>query len=61
VSFAFSCACIVELVAVHQSHEWSRPDYAARVRRISRILYPTIYVSVLVAIAVLFFATTANR
>ncbi len=61
VSFAFSCACIVELVAVHQSHEWSRPEYAARVRRISRVLYPTIYVSVLGAIAVVFFATAANR
>jgi hypothetical protein len=61
VSFAFSCACIVELVAVHQSHELSRPEYAARVRTISRILYPTIYVLVLVAIAVVFFATPANR
>jgi hypothetical protein len=61
VSFAFSCACIVELVAVHQSHEWSRPEYAARVRAISRILYPTIYASVLVIIALVFFATAANR
>jgi hypothetical protein len=39
----------------------SRPEYAARVRTISRILYPTIYVLVLVAIAVVFFATPANR
>ena len=61
VSFAFSCACIVELVAVHQSHEWSRPEYAERVRTISRILYPVIYVGVLVSIGVIFFATAANR
>jgi hypothetical protein len=61
VSFGFSCACIVELVAVHQSHEWSRPEYAARVRTISRILYPVIYVAVLVVIALVFFATAANR
>jgi len=61
VSFAFSCACIVELVAVHQSHEWSRPEYAARVRTMSRILYPITYVVVLITIALVFFATAANR
>ena len=61
VSFAFSSACIVELVVVHQSLEWSRGDYAERVRTISRILYPVIYVVVLVAVALLFFATAANR
>ncbi len=61
VSFAFSSACIVELVVVHQSLEWSRAEYAERVRTISRILYPVIYVVVLVAVALLFFATAANR
>ena len=61
VSFGFSCACIVELVAVHQGLEWNRPEYAARVRTISRILYPVIYVAVLVVIALVFFATAANR
>jgi hypothetical protein len=61
VSFGFSCACIVELVAVHQGHEWNQPEYAARVRTISRILYPIIYVAVLVVIALVFFATAANR
>jgi hypothetical protein len=61
VSFAFSSACIIELVAVHQSLERSHADYAARVRTISRILYPVIYVVVLVALALVFFATAANR
>jgi hypothetical protein len=61
VSFAFSSACIVELVVVHQSLEWSRAEYAERVRTISRILYPVIYVVVLVVIALVFSATAANR
>jgi Neurotransmitter-gated ion-channel ligand binding domain len=61
VSFTFSCACIVELVAVHQSQERSRLEYAERVRTISRILYPVIYVAVLVLIALVFFAPAANR
>jgi hypothetical protein len=61
VSFAFSSACIVELVVVHQSLEWSRAEYAERVRTISRILYPVIYVAVLVLIALVFFAPAANR
>src|SRR5215471_8755526 len=60
VSFAFSSACIIELVAVHQSLEWSREERAARVRTISRILYPIIYVVVLVALALAFLAI-ANR
>jgi Neurotransmitter-gated ion-channel ligand binding domain len=61
MSFAFSCACIVELVAVHQSQERNRPEYADRVRTISRILYPLIYVAVLVVIAVVFSTNAANR
>jgi hypothetical protein len=61
VSFAFSSACISELVAVHQSLEWSRPERAARVRTISRILYPIIYVVVLVALALIFLAIATNR
>jgi hypothetical protein len=61
VSFTFSCGCIVELVAVHQSQERSRPEYAARVRAISRILYPVIYIAVLVIVALVFFSTAANR
>jgi hypothetical protein len=61
MSFAFSCACIVELVAVHQILERNRSDNAARVRTIARILYPVIYVSVLVVVALVFFATAANR
>jgi hypothetical protein len=61
VSFTFSCACIVELVAIHQSHERSRLEYAERVRTISRTLYPIIYVAGLVLIALVFFATAANR
>jgi hypothetical protein len=36
MSFTFSCACIVELVMVHQNQERSRPEYAERVRTISR-------------------------
>ena len=56
VSFAFSSACIIELVAVHQSLEWSREERAARVRTISRILYPIIYVVVLVLLALAFLA-----
>ena len=61
VTFTFSCGCIVELVAVHQSQERNRPEYGARVRTISRILYPVIYVAVLVVIALVFFASAANR
>jgi hypothetical protein len=61
MSFTFSCACIVELVTVHQNQERSRPEYAERVRTISRILYPLIYVSVLVVIALVFFANAAKR
>jgi Neurotransmitter-gated ion-channel ligand binding domain len=61
VSFGFSCTCIVELVWVHQSQERSRPEYADRVRAISRILYPVIYVAVLLVIALVFFASAANR
>ena len=60
MSFAFSCACIVELVAVHQILERSRSDNAARVRTIARILYPVIYVAVLVVVALVFFETAAN-
>jgi hypothetical protein len=61
MSFTFSCACIVELVTVHQNQERSRPEYAERVRTISRILYPLIYVAVLVVIALVFFANAAKR
>jgi Neurotransmitter-gated ion-channel ligand binding domain len=61
MSFAFSCACILELVAVHQSQERNRPEYADRLRLISRILYPVIYVAVLVVITLVFFAIASNR
>jgi hypothetical protein len=61
VSFAFSSGCIVELVAVHQSHEWSRPEYAERVRKLSRILYPVVYVGVLTLVALVFFTPAADR
>jgi hypothetical protein len=60
VTFAFSCVCIVELVAVHQSHEWSRPERAMRVRNLSRILYPIIYLAMLTFITLLFVANSAN-
>ncbi len=61
VSFGFSCACIVELVAVHQGLERNWPQHAERVRTISRILYPIIYVGVLLVIALVFSANAANR
>ncbi|MGO9605966.1 MAG: hypothetical protein ACLQAT_21680 [Candidatus Binataceae bacterium] len=61
VSFAFSCACIIELVAVHQILERNREDYAARLRTVSRILYPVIYVAVLAAAAIVFFLAERNR
>jgi hypothetical protein len=61
MSFAFSCACIVELVAVHQSQERNRPEYAERLRTISRILYPVIYVAVLVVVTLVFFGIASNR
>jgi Neurotransmitter-gated ion-channel ligand binding domain len=61
MSFAFSCACIIELVWVHQSQERNRPEFAARVRTLSRILYPVIYVAVLVAVALVFFAIASKR
>ena len=56
VSFAFSSACIVELVAIHQNLERNRAEYAARVRTISRILYPLIYIAGLVVVALIFLA-----
>ena len=61
MSFAFSCACIVELVAVHQILERNRPVNAERVRTIARILYPVIYLTVVVVVGLIFFATAANR
>jgi hypothetical protein len=61
MSFAFSCGCIVELVVVHQSLERNREEHAARVRTISRILYPVLYVAILVLAALSFFAPAANR
>jgi len=61
VSFVFSCGCMVELVTVHQSLERNRAEYAARVRALSRILYPVIYVTVLVVAAVVFFVAGPNR
>ena len=61
VSFGFSCGCIVELVAIHQGIEGNWPEYAARVRTISRVLYPIIYVAVLVVIAFVFSAAAASR
>jgi hypothetical protein len=61
MSFAFSCACIVELVAVHQIHERNRPVNAERVRTIARVLYPVIYLTVVVVVGLIFFVTAANR
>jgi hypothetical protein len=61
VSFVFSCACIVELVAVHQSLERNRTEFAARVRRVSLALYPVIYVAVLAVASMVFLGTRANR
>ena len=61
MSFAFSCACIIELVAVHQSQERNRPEYADRLRTISRILYPVIYVAVLVVVTLVFFGIASTR
>jgi len=61
VSFGFSCVCLVELVAVHQGLERNWPQYAERVRSISRILYPVIYIAVLVVIALVFSANAANQ
>jgi len=61
MSFTFSCGCIIELVAVHQSQERSRPEYAARLRTLSRILYPIVYVAVLVTVALVFFANESNH
>jgi hypothetical protein len=37
-----------------------RPEYADRIRTISRILYPIVYSAVLVVIALVFFVTAAN-
>jgi hypothetical protein len=61
MSFTFSCACIVELVAVHQNQERGRPESADRIRTLSRILYPIVYVAVLVTVALVFFVNAANR
>lgn len=61
MSFGFSCACIVELVAVHQITERNQSDSAARVRVIARILYPVIYVAVLIVVALVFSTSAANH
>jgi Neurotransmitter-gated ion-channel ligand binding domain len=61
MSFGFSCACIVELVAVHQIFERNQSDRAVRLRTIARILYPFIYIAVLVVVFLVFFASAANR
>jgi hypothetical protein len=55
LSFAFSCACIIELVAVHQSLERNRNSYAERLRKLSRILYPVLYFGIIVLTAMVFF------
>jgi hypothetical protein len=61
MSFAFSCACIVELVAVHQSLERNLVNYAERLRRLTRALYPLLYAAVIIAVALVFFEAPANR
>ena len=45
VSFVFSFVSMLELVVVHQALEWEWPDHANRIRRISQLLYPLIYVA----------------
>jgi Neurotransmitter-gated ion-channel ligand binding domain len=55
VSFFFSFASMLELVVVHQALELERPDHANRLRRISQLMYPVIYVLCVGAVALVFF------
>src|SRR5262249_22285903 len=61
VSFAFSCASMVELVAVHQALESDRSAHADRLRTISQWLYPVIYVALIVLAVASFFGRAAFR
>ena len=55
VSFVFSFVSMLELVVVHQALEWEWPDHANRIRRISQLLYPLIYVVSVATVALVFF------
>lgn len=55
VSFVFSFVSMLELVVVHQALELEWPDSANRIRRISQLLYPLIYVGCVVTVALVFF------
>jgi len=55
VSFVFSFVSMLELVLVHQALEWEWPDHANRVRRISQLMYPVIYVVSVATVALVFF------
>ena len=55
VSFVFSFVSMLELVVVHQALELERPAHANRLRGISRLLYPVIYVLCVGAVALIFF------
>jgi hypothetical protein len=61
VSFVFSCASMVELVAVHQALEFDLSGHAERLRAISRWLYPLIYVALIVLAVLSFFGRAAFR
>jgi Neurotransmitter-gated ion-channel ligand binding domain len=61
MSFAFSCACIVELVAVHQTLERNLVNHAERLRRLARVLYPLLYATVIIVVAMVFFEAPVNR
>jgi hypothetical protein len=61
LSFAFSCACIIELVMVHQSLERNRNSYADRLRKISRVLYPIVYLGIILLAAMVFLGAAAVR
>jgi len=55
VSFVFSFVSMLELVLVHQALEWEWSDHANRLRGISQLLYPVIYVLCVAVVALVFF------
>jgi hypothetical protein len=59
MSFVFSCLCMAELVAVHQFREWDQSEHGERLRRVSQLLYPAIYVLLVAGVALIFFGLPA--
>ena len=59
MSFLFSCLCMAELVVVHQFREWDQSEHGERLRRVSQLLYPAVYVLLVAGVALVFFGLPA--